>query len=205
MRMIKIEVIGKGKALAKLDDRNPKIRESFFRALPMEGIANLWGDEVYFDVPLQVENENPSLSATAGDICYWSQGPAFCIFFGKHREGHREAGDIQERSCWGSDSVEQKVSCGILRSGGSRPGGRGWMRFPICGMRCGCSAGSRWRRSGRSPSRSGCWGGMDWTSTIPSQATSCGRCLEDIHCTPAPVLFKRQEDRADDGYRARSG
>jgi hypothetical protein len=83
MRMIEIEVIGKGKALAKLDDRNSKIRESFFRALPIEGIANLWGEEVYFDVPLQMENENPSPSATAGDICYWSQGPAFCIFFGK--------------------------------------------------------------------------------------------------------------------------
>jgi len=83
MRMIEIDVIGKGKALAKLDERNPKIRESLFRALPMEGIANLWGDEVYFDVPLQMENENPSPSANAGDICYWSPGPAFCIFFGK--------------------------------------------------------------------------------------------------------------------------
>ena len=83
MRMIEIDVIGKGKALAKLDERNPKIRESFFRALPMEGIANLWGDEVYFDVPLFMENENPSPSATAGDICYWSPGPAFCIFLGK--------------------------------------------------------------------------------------------------------------------------
>jgi hypothetical protein len=83
MRMIEIDVIGKGKALAKLDDRNSKIRESFFRALPIEGIANLWGEEVYFDVPLQMENENPSPSAIAGDICYWSQGPAFCIFFGK--------------------------------------------------------------------------------------------------------------------------
>jgi uncharacterized protein len=83
MRMIEIDAIGKGKALAKLDDRNSKIRESFFRALPLEGIANLWGEEVYFDVPLQMENENPSPSATAGDICYWSHGPAFCIFFGK--------------------------------------------------------------------------------------------------------------------------
>ena len=69
MRMIEIEVIGKGKALAKLDDRNCRIREAFFRALPMEGIANLWGEEVYFDVPLQMENENPSPSAAAGDIC----------------------------------------------------------------------------------------------------------------------------------------
>ena len=83
MRTIEIEVIGKGKALAKLDDRNSKIGESFFRALPMEGIANLWDDEVYFDVPLQMENENPSPSANAGDICYWSLGPAFCIFLGK--------------------------------------------------------------------------------------------------------------------------
>ena len=83
MRTIEIEVIGKGKALAKLDDRNSKIGESFFRALPIEGIANLWGDEVYFDVPLQMENENPSPSANAGDICYWSPGPAFCIFLGK--------------------------------------------------------------------------------------------------------------------------
>ena len=83
MRMIEIEVIGKGKALAKLDDRNPKIREAFFQALPMEGLANLWGEEVYFNVPLQINNENPSPSAVAGDICYWSPGPAFCVFFGK--------------------------------------------------------------------------------------------------------------------------
>ena len=30
MRTIEIEIIGKGKALAKLDERNPKIREAFF-------------------------------------------------------------------------------------------------------------------------------------------------------------------------------
>lgn len=83
MRMIEIEIMGKGKALAKLDERNPRIREAFFQALPIEGTANLWGEEVYFDVLLQMENENPSLTVVAGDICYWSPGPAFCIFFGK--------------------------------------------------------------------------------------------------------------------------
>ena len=83
MRMIEIEIVGKGKALAKLDERNPGIREAFFQALPLEGTASLWGEEVYFDVPLQMENENPSPTAVAGDICYWSPGPAFCIFFGK--------------------------------------------------------------------------------------------------------------------------
>ncbi|OPY53439.1 MAG: hypothetical protein A4E49_01404 [Methanosaeta sp. PtaU1.Bin112] len=83
MRMIEIEIIGKGKALAKLDERNPRTREALFDALPIEGIANLWGEEVYFDVPLQLDNENPSPTSSAGDVCYWSPGPAFCIFFGK--------------------------------------------------------------------------------------------------------------------------
>ena len=83
IRMIEIEIVGKGKALAKLDDRNPKIREAIFEMLPIDGIANLWGEEVYFDVSLQMKNENASPSAVAGDICYWSPGPAFCIFFGK--------------------------------------------------------------------------------------------------------------------------
>ena len=83
MRMIEIEIEGKGKALAKLDERNPGIREAFFRALPMEVRANLWGEEVYFNLPLQMQNENPSPTASAGDVCYWSPGPALCIFFGQ--------------------------------------------------------------------------------------------------------------------------
>ncbi len=83
MRTIEIEVKGKGRALADLDERNPGIREAFWKILPQEANANLWGEEVYFDVPLEMKNENPTPSATAGDICYWSPGPAFCIFFGK--------------------------------------------------------------------------------------------------------------------------
>lgn len=83
MRMMEIEIEGKGKALAKLDERNPGIREAFFQALPMEGWASLWGEEVYFDLPLQMKDENPSPIASVGDVCYWSPGPAFCIFFGK--------------------------------------------------------------------------------------------------------------------------
>ena len=83
MRMIEIEIEGKGKALAKLDERNPGIREAFFRALPMEVRANLWGEEIYFNLTLQMQNENPSPTASAGDVCYWSPGPALCIFFGK--------------------------------------------------------------------------------------------------------------------------
>ncbi len=82
MRIIEIEVVGRGKALAELDERNPGIADAFWQALPIEARCNLWGEEVYFDVPLELADENPSPSATAGDICYWSPGPSFCIFFG---------------------------------------------------------------------------------------------------------------------------
>ncbi len=83
LRTVEIEVKGKGKALAMLDERNPHIAEAFWQALPLEARASLWGEEVYFDIPLEQEDENSSPTATAGDICYWSPGPAFCIFFGK--------------------------------------------------------------------------------------------------------------------------
>jgi hypothetical protein len=81
-RIIEIEVAGKGKALAELDSRNPAIVEAFCRILPLEALASLWGEEVYFNLPLEMKDENPSPNAARGDVSYWSPGPAFCIFFG---------------------------------------------------------------------------------------------------------------------------
>lgn len=83
MRSMIIEVKGKGSAMAEMNERNPIIREAIWQALPIEGRAILWGEEVYFDLPLQLKDENPSSSSVAGDICYWSPGPALCIFFGQ--------------------------------------------------------------------------------------------------------------------------
>jgi hypothetical protein len=83
MRTIEIEIIGKGNALAELDDQNPKIAEAFWQILPFQARANLWGEEVYFDISLEMKDENTSPLATPGDISYWSPGPAFCIFFGE--------------------------------------------------------------------------------------------------------------------------
>ena len=83
MKAIIIEVYGKGSALAELDERNPIISEAIWQALPIEGRAILWGEEVYFDLDMKLKDENPSASSEAGDICYWSPGPALCIFFGQ--------------------------------------------------------------------------------------------------------------------------
>jgi hypothetical protein len=78
-----IEISGLGKAICEFDDRNPKVASEVYNTLPIEGRANLWGEEVYFEVPLELKDENPIPTATSGDICYWSPGPAICIFFGK--------------------------------------------------------------------------------------------------------------------------
>jgi hypothetical protein len=83
LRYIEIEISGRGKVVAELDDQNPRIAEELFKRLPIEARANLWGEEIYFEVPLELEDENPSPEAKSGDVSYWSPGSAFCIFFGR--------------------------------------------------------------------------------------------------------------------------
>ncbi|MGB5748158.1 MAG: cyclophilin-like fold protein [Desulfobacterales bacterium] len=52
-------------------------------ALPLEGSVNVWGDEIYFDIPLTIAQEpGASQDVEVGDLGYWPAGPAFCIFFG---------------------------------------------------------------------------------------------------------------------------
>ena len=52
-------------------------------ALPFESAGNVWGDEIYFDIPLHIDLEPEARSdVEVGDLAYWPAGPAFCIFFG---------------------------------------------------------------------------------------------------------------------------
>ncbi|MCS7253948.1 MAG: cyclophilin-like fold protein [Armatimonadota bacterium] len=51
-------------------------------ALPITGVANRWGDEIYFRIPVRCEEENPREVVDVGDLGYWRPGSAFCIFFG---------------------------------------------------------------------------------------------------------------------------
>jgi hypothetical protein len=52
-------------------------------ALPFESLANVWGDEIFFDIPLSLEPEpDARADVEVGDLAYWPDGPAFCIFFG---------------------------------------------------------------------------------------------------------------------------
>lgn len=65
---------------AELNDT--KIAEKLWEVLPIRAIGNRWGEEIYFLISIRAENENPQEIVKIGDIAYWPEGPAFCIFFG---------------------------------------------------------------------------------------------------------------------------
>ncbi len=53
-----------------------------WEALPIKGRVNLWGDEIYFSIPISLQLEAGQEVVDAGDLGYWPDGNAFCIFFG---------------------------------------------------------------------------------------------------------------------------
>lgn len=57
--------------------------EAIFQALPLEGRANVWGEEIYFDIPVAIPLATDAVEEVeVGTLAYWPTGSAFCIFFG---------------------------------------------------------------------------------------------------------------------------
>jgi hypothetical protein len=66
---------------AELND-NPTARK-IWEALPIEGKANVWGEEIYFEIPVSMSSEpDARAEVEVGELGYWPAGNAFCIFFG---------------------------------------------------------------------------------------------------------------------------
>ena len=60
-----------------------KTAQLIWESLPIEGKANLWGEEIYFAIPVKTGLEAGSREVvSAGELGYWPTGHAFCIFFG---------------------------------------------------------------------------------------------------------------------------
>ncbi|HHV63455.1 MAG TPA: hypothetical protein GXX51_12585 [Firmicutes bacterium] len=78
-RNIKITA-GQVEVQAVLDDS--KTADAIWDALPINGRANRWGDEIYFSIPVKLAPDNAKAVVEDGDIAYWPPGHAFCIFFG---------------------------------------------------------------------------------------------------------------------------
>jgi len=81
MRKISIACRDK-KFVAQLNESATAMK--IFATLPISSSVNTWGDEIYFEIPLDcgVEEDFSKTVVDLGDIAFWPQGKAFCIFFG---------------------------------------------------------------------------------------------------------------------------
>ncbi len=78
-RTIKIKA-GTIEVIAELN--TTRTAEAIWEALPITGYVNLWGDEIYFSIPVSLEAEDAQELVSLGDLGYWPPGTAFCLFFG---------------------------------------------------------------------------------------------------------------------------
>jgi hypothetical protein len=66
---------------AEIDDN--ETGKAIAAVLPIEGSANVWGDEIYFEIPVTlVEGPEAREEVEVGTLAYWPPGNAFCIFYG---------------------------------------------------------------------------------------------------------------------------
>jgi hypothetical protein len=57
--------------------------DAVWSALPLQGTAQRWGEEVYFEITIALPLEAGARSeVAAGDLGYWPEGPAIALFFG---------------------------------------------------------------------------------------------------------------------------
>ena len=74
-------IAGQVELRAELNDS--KAAKAIYDALPLSGCGNRWGEEIYFEIPVD-EPLEPAASedVQVGSLGYWPPGKAFCIFFG---------------------------------------------------------------------------------------------------------------------------
>ncbi|MGB5421331.1 MAG: cyclophilin-like fold protein [Desulfobacterales bacterium] len=66
---------------AELDTSATAVR--ILEALPFESTVNTWGNEIYFTIPVAMQQEpDARAEVEIGELAYWPMGKAFCIFFG---------------------------------------------------------------------------------------------------------------------------
>ena len=72
-----------GEAIATGELNESPTATLIWEALPIVAKGNLWGEEIYFSIPVEAELEDTARDVVErGELGYWPQGRALCIFFG---------------------------------------------------------------------------------------------------------------------------
>ena len=80
---MKTILITAGKVSLSAELSDTLTAQAIWEALPIEGSANTWGDEIYFDIPVNVPQEpDARAEVEVGELGYWPVGSALCIFYG---------------------------------------------------------------------------------------------------------------------------
>jgi hypothetical protein len=72
-----------GDLIKEIELLQTRTAEIIRKSLPIRGIARRWGEEIYFETDLEIQDEDARDVVEIGDVCYWPPGKAICIFFGK--------------------------------------------------------------------------------------------------------------------------
>jgi hypothetical protein len=86
-RKIRIKA-GLVEVVAELNET--RTAQVIWQALPMKARVNLWGEEIYFSIPVSLGLEAGQELVNIGDLGYWPDGNAFCIFFGRTPVSQRD-------------------------------------------------------------------------------------------------------------------
>ena len=71
-----------GKVVAQAELNDTATAALIWEKLPIEARASLWGEEIYFSIPVADKLDQGKEEVNIGDLGYWPEGQAFCIFFG---------------------------------------------------------------------------------------------------------------------------
>jgi hypothetical protein len=75
-------VIRAGAVQVTAELNSSRTADAVWNALPLSAVANTWGDEIYFAIPVKLNEDNTQETVALGDLGYWPPGHAFCMFFG---------------------------------------------------------------------------------------------------------------------------
>ena len=63
--------------------RNTKTAHTVYNALPFQSIVQKWGEEIYFDTPLNINLDPDARSVVEyGEVAFWVAGSAIAIGYG---------------------------------------------------------------------------------------------------------------------------